>query len=205
MTFCLFKFNRGLEPPNKLYWVRRRSRLGARLVTRGLLVNQVLCDKTEKNYENSNECDLAVGWVVSPIGLISDALLKEENRARFHGCECPTKRAVLRNIHCFNLNLKDTLALSLHNILSTHLNESYTFQSIRRHERVILCTSLPLTSAATRHSPHIYTRHSTAFHDVSSSCKLHQETVAKKEQEHGRREVAKQHLRSAFCDHNPFQ
>ena len=120
-------------------------------------------------------------------------------------CECPTKRAVLRNIHCFNLNLKDTLALSLHNILSTHLNESYTFQSIRRHERVILCTSLPLTSAATRHSPHIYTRHSTAFHDVSSSCKLHQETVAKKEQEHGRREVAKQHLRSAFCDHNPFQ
>lgn len=59
-------------------------------------------------------------------------------------CECPTKRAVLRNIHCFNLNLKDTLALSLHNILSTHLNESYTFQSIRRHERVILCTSLPL-------------------------------------------------------------
>ena len=33
-------------------------------------------------------------------------------------CECPTKRTVLRDIHCFNLNLSDNLAVSLHNILS---------------------------------------------------------------------------------------
>ena len=144
MTFCLFKFNRGLEPPNKLYWVRRRSRLGARLVTRGLLVNQVLCDKTEENYENSNECDLAVGWVVSPIGLISDALLKEEYRARFHVVANAQLSEPFFATFTALISISWIPSLSLHNILSTHLNESYTFQSIRRHERVILCTSLPL-------------------------------------------------------------
>ena len=144
MTFCLFKFNRGLEPPKKLYWVRR-SRLGARLVTRGLLVNQVLCDKTEKKLRKQQQMRFS-SWLGSQSHRANIRCIAEGRKSCkiSRCCECPTKRAVLRNIHCFNLNLKDTLALSLHNILSTHLNESYTFQSIRRHERVILCTSLPL-------------------------------------------------------------
>ena len=80
-------------------------------------------------------------------------------------CECPTKRTVLRDIHCFNLNLSDNLAVSLHNILSTGLINYTTsrvlYISVNTQVRtdVIVCSNLSLP-LYTRHSPHIYMRHS---------------------------------------------
>ena len=70
---------------------------------------------------------------------------------------------------CFNLNLSDNLAVSLHNILSTDIqhHKFYTFQSTSRHKGMLyyVHTSSHFHSV-TRHSPNIYIRHSTAFHDT---------------------------------------
>ena len=77
-------------------------------------------------------------------------------------CECPTKRTVLRDIHCFNLNLSDNLAVSLHNILSTGLINYTTsrvlYISVNTQVRtdVILCSNLSLPLYYTSLTAHLH-------------------------------------------------